>query len=424
MALNEAVVSELRSEFPALQQSANDRPLVFMDGPGGTQVHGSVIRTMSQYLTHANSNVHGAFLHSQRTDETVAEARRALADLLNASRPEEIVFGPNMTSLTFSLSRAIGRALAPGDEIVVTRLDHDANIAPWLALQEKGIVVRHADLDPGDCTLSMASLEEVLTERTRLVALGYASNAVGSINDVARVAELAHKAGAWLYVDAVHYVPHGSIDVQALGCDFLTCSVYKFFGPHLGALYGRYELLESLPAYKVRPADNAPPHKFETGTQSFEAIAGATAAVDYVASVGSRFGREPGQPGSHPEDRRSELVAGMRAIHAYESSLCRKLVTGLQSIPGLKIYGITDPERFHNRVPTVSFTLAGTTPREIAERLAEANIFVWNGNFYALAITERLGLESRGGLLRVGLVHYNTAEEIDFLLEILGDLPR
>lgn len=424
MSLDKATVASLRAEFPALQQTAGGRPLIFLDGPGGTQAHGSVIEAMRRYLIEAISNAHGAFLYSRRTDETTVAARRALADLLNAPQPQEIVFGPNMTSLTFNLSRAIGRTLTPGDEIVVTRLDHDANIAPWLALQERGIVVRHADFDPADCTLDLNSLETAITKRTRVVAVGYASNAVGTINDVRRIVELAHAVGAWVYVDAVHYAPHGPIDVQALGCDFLVCSIYKFFGPHIGALYGRYELLDALPAYKVRPADDAPPDKFETGTPSFEAQAGATAAVDYLASVGQRFGGEfagefPGFTG-----RRQTLKAGMAAIRAYESGLCERLITGLQEIRGLRICGITDPARLDQRVPTVSFTMEGLRPKEIARRLDEANIFAWNGNFYALAVTERLGLEDSGGLLRIGLAHYNTAEEVDTLLGVLADMPR
>lgn len=424
MSLNEASVASLRAEFPALQQKAGGRPLIFFDGPGGTQVHGSVIEAMRRYLVEANSNAHGAFLYSRRTDETTTAARRALADLVNASRPEEIVFGPNMTTLTFSLSRAVGRTLDPGDEIVVTRLDHDANIAPWAALQERGVVIRHADFRPDDCTLDMASLEAAIGERTRLVAVGYASNAVGTINDVRRVVELAHAVGAWVYVDAVHYAPHGPIDVQALGVDFLACSVYKFFGPHAGALYGRYELLDALPAYKVRPAGHAPPDKFETGTQSFEAQAGATAAVDYLASVGQRFGGEFTAGFSGFEGRRRDLKAGLAAIRAYERGLCERLIAGLQHIPGLRIYGITDPALLDRRVPTVSFTLEGLRPDEIARRLNEANIFAWNGNFYALAVTERLGLEDDGGLLRIGLAHYNTAEEVDTLLGVLADMPR
>ena len=424
MALNESAVTELRKKFPALQQTSGGRPLIFMDGPGGTQVHGSVIEAMSHYLVHANSNFHGAFLYSRRTDETVDKARQAVADFLNASQPEEIVFGPNMTSLTFGLSRAIGRTLSPGDEVVVTHLDHDANIAPWMALQERGAILRQADIDPRDCTLDMDSLEAAITPRTKLVALGYASNAVGSINNVARAVEMAHHAGAWVYVDAVHYAPHGPIDVQALGCDFLVCSVYKFFGPHQGVLFGRYDLLASLPAYKVRPASNEPPHKFETGTQSFEAMAGTTAAVDYLASVGRRYGTEftaryPGFTG-----RRLDLKASLSAIRAYERELCQQLVAGLKEIPGLRIYGITDPDCFDQRVPTVSFTMEGLAPQEIARRLGEANIFTWDGNFYALAVTERLGLESQGGLLRVGLAHYNTSEEVNTLLGVLADMPR
>ncbi len=428
MSLDETAVAELRAEFPALNQTMNGRPLIFLDGPGGTQVHGSVIEAMNRYLTEANSNVHGAFLHSRLTDDTVVAARRALADFVNASGPAEIVFGPNMTSLTFNLSRAIGRTLSPGDEIVVTRLDHDGNIAPWLALQEQGAVIRHVDFNVSDCTLEMDSLEAAISPRTKLVALGYASNAVGTINDVRRAVELAHAVGAWVYVDAVHYAPHGSIDVLVLNCDFLVCSVYKFFGPHLGALYGRYELLDSLPAYKVRPADDAPPDKFETGTQSFEAMAGATAAVDYVASVGQRFGGPTrlalAAQSSSIGGRRRDLETGMSAIRAYELKLCHRLVSGLDEIPGLRIHGITDPARFYERVPTVSVTLGGVEPREIAHRLGQANISVWDGNFYALAVTERLGLESRGGLLRVGLTHYNTAEEVDTLLGVLADIPR
>jgi cysteine desulfurase family protein (TIGR01976 family) len=328
-----------------------------------------------------------------------------------------------MTTLTFNLSRAIGKTLEPGDEIVVTRLDHDANIAPWVALEEQGAVVRYVDFDPADCTLDISGLTALLTTRTRLVAVGYASNAVGTINDVSRITELAHEAGAWVYVDAVHYAPHGPIDVQAIDCDFLVCSTYKFFGPHLGALYGRYELLDALPAYKVRPADNDPPAKFETGTQSFEALAGATAAVNYLASVGRRFGGEFAESPSS-KGRRRDLKAGLAAIRAYELGQCQRLIEGLQDIPGLRIYGITEPDRFDQRVPTVSFTLEGTTPNAVARRLDEANIFVWDGNFYALAVTERLGIEEHGGLVRVGLAHYNTAEEVDMLLGVLADMPR
>jgi cysteine desulfurase family protein (TIGR01976 family) len=424
MALNEQAVSELRTEFPALQQTAGGHPLLFLDGPGGTQVHGSVIEAMSRYFAEANSNAHGRFLFSDRTDETIRSAREAVADFVNARDANEIVFGPNMTSLTFNISRAIGRTLSPGDEIVVTRLDHDANIAPWLALEERGAVIRHVDFDPHDCRLDMEGMEAAMTPRTKVVAMGYASNATGTINDVRRVVDLAHAEGAWVYVDSVHYAPHGPIDVQALDCDFLVCSAYKFFGPHHGALYGRYDLLDSLPAYKVRPAPNLAPGKFETGTGNFEAMAGTTAAVDYLASVGRRFGAEFAAQFPGLEGRRRDLKAGLAAIRDYEAGLGKRLLAGMQAIDGLRIYGITDPAHLRERVPTVSFTMEGLTPAEISRRLAEANIFAWAGNFYALAVTEHLGLQDRGGLLRIGLVHYSTAEEVETLLGVLEDMPR
>jgi len=422
--LDDAAVSILRAEFPALQQIKDGRPIHFFDGPGGTQVHGSVIEAIGRYLIEANSNAHGEFLYSHRTDETATEARRALADFVNACTPDEIVFGANMTTLTFHISRAIGKTLKQGDEIILSRLDHDANIAPWLALQERGAVIRHVDFNPVDCTLDMSAMEAAMSSKTRVVAVGYASNATGTINDVNRIAELAHSVGAWLYVDAVHYAPHGPIDVQSIDCDFLVCSTYKFFGPHLGALYGRYALLDALPAYKVRPADNTPPGKFQTGTANFEAMAGATAGINYLASVGRRFGGQYATQYTEFVGRRRDLKVAMASIRAYELGLCRRLIKGLQEISDLTIYGITDPSRFHQRVPTVSFTIKGITPQVIAQRLDAANIFAWNGNFYALSVTEQLGLEEKGGMLRVGLNHYNTAEEVDFLVGVLSDLPR
>ncbi|MDF1513017.1 MAG: cysteine desulfurase-like protein [Anaerolineae bacterium] len=419
---NKAVLN-LRSEFPALQETRNGHAIHFFDGPGGTQVHGSVIDAMSRYLREANSNAHGEFLFSHRTDKTAGDARLALADFVNAPSPNEIVFGPNMTSLTFNMSRAVGKTLEPGDEIVLSRLDHDANIAPWLALQENGAVIRHVNFDPADCTLDMNAMESAITGKTKIVAVGYASNATGTINDVSAIADMAHGVGAWLYVDAVHYAPHGPIDVQAIDCDFLVCSTYKFFGPHLGALYGRFDLLDALPAYKVRPADNVPPGKFQTGTPNFEAMAGATAAIDYLASVGLRYGGNYQQQFEGVEGRRRDLKCAMSAIRAYETALCHRLVEGLHEIPGLTIYGIVNPSEFDWRVPTVSFTIRGLTPQMIARYLGEANIFAWNGNFYALSVTEQLGLEASGGMLRVGLNHYNTADEVDYLLGVLSDMP-
>jgi cysteine desulfurase family protein (TIGR01976 family) len=390
-------LSPVRDKFPALRQTdAAGRPFVYFDGPGGTQVPQTVIDAMADYLAHANANVHGAYLTSRRSDQVIAEAHQAMADFLNAPSPDEIVFGPNMTTLTFNISRAIGRELRPGDEIVVTHLDHDANIAPWLALEEQGVVVRHADFNPADCSLDVEGLVRLLNERTRLVAVGYASNAVGSINDVARIGVMAHDVGAWIYVDAVHYAPHGPIDVQAIEADFLVCSAYKFFGCHVGALYGRYELLDRLQAYKVRPADDVPPHKFETGTKNHEGLAGTTAAINYLADLGAEFGAPFADEYPGFEGRRLTLKTAMAAIRAYERPLVGRMIEGLKEIPGVTLYGITDPARFDQRAPTVAFTLEGYRPRQVAERLGQAGIFVWDGNYYALVVTERRGRSAVG----------------------------
>ena len=419
MALTHDGVMELRQEFPAMKQTLDGRPIAFFDGPGGTQVHGSVIDAIARYYTEANSNAHGAFEFSHRTDATVAAARSVMADFLNAARPDEIVFGPSMTALTFNLSRAIGRTLEPDDEIVVTRLDHDANVAPWVALEERGAVVRMIDFDPKDCTLDMDKLQAAIGPKTRIVAVGAASNAVGTVNDIALIAKWAHAVDAWTTVDAVQYAPHAPIDVQALDVDFLAFSTYKLFGPHLGVLWGRYGFLDALPAYKVIPAGNAPPDKFETGTPNFEGMAGATAAVDYLASVGRRFGPLPADA-----SRREEIVAGMTAIRSYERALAERLVGGLEAIRGVRIYGITDSSRFGERMPVVSFTLEGHAPDEVAGQLGDEAIFVWNGDFYAVHVIERLGLKEAGGLVRIGINHYNTAEEIDRLLAAIGEIAR
>jgi len=417
MALTHDDVMKLRQEFPALGQTFDGRPIAFFDGPGGTQVHGSVMDAITRYYTEANSNAHGAFEFSRRTDETVVAARAAMADFLHAPNPNEIVFGPSMTALTFNLSRAIGRTLAPGDEIVVTRLDHDANVAPWASLEEAGAVIRRIDFDPADCTLDMDGLRAAIGPRTRIVAVGAASNAVGTVNDIERIAEWAHAVEAWIYVDAVQYAPHAVIDVQALDVDFLAFSTYKLFGPHLGVLWGHYELLDQLPPYKVIPAGDTPPDKFETGTPNFEGMAGATAAVDYIVSLGRRFGEPPGT-GS----RRAEIETGMQAVRTYERRLVERLIEGLQTIRGVRIYGITDPARFDERMPVVSFTLEGHTPEEIARRLDDRALFVWNGDFYAVHVIERLGLAEAGGLVRIGINHYNTAEDVDRLLAALGEI--
>ena len=406
----------IRAQFPALAQTVNGHPAVFFDGPGGTQVPQRVIDAISSYLIGANANTHGAFATSQRTDETIAAAHTGMADLLGCD-PDEVVFGPNMTTLTFAMSRAIGRTLGPGDEIVVTRLDHDANVAPWRALEERGVTVRAVDIDIEDCTLDMDDFARQINTNTKLVAIGYASNAVGTINDVAEVVRLAHAVGALAYVDAVHYAPHGPIDVRALDCDFLACSPYKFFAPHMGALYGKREHMTRLQPYKVRPASNEAPDRWETGTKNHEGLAGVAAAIDYLAEVGARV--QPDAP-----SRRQALLAAMTAIQAYERGLSERLIAGLLAIPGLTFYGIADAERFGQRTPTVSVRIAGFTPRELASHLGEQGIFSWDGNYYALSLTERLGVEDSGGMLRIGLAHYNTAEEIDRLLAALNGLAR
>ena len=417
MPLTDNGLMELRAEFPALGQTLDGRPIAFFDGPGGTQLHGSVIDAIARYYTEANSNAHGAFEFSRRTDETVNAARATMADFLGAKRPDEIVFGPSMTALTFNLSRSIGRILEPGDEIIVTRLDHNANVAPWVALEEHGAVIRRIDFDPADCTLDMDGLGAAIGPKTRIVAVGAASNAVGTVNDIAQIAKWAHDAGAWIYVDAVQYAPHAAIDVKALDVDFLSCSAYKFFGPHLGVLWGRHDLLDKLPAYKVIPAADVPPDKFETGTPNFEGMAGAAAAVDYIVSLGRRFGEPPGT-GS----RRAEIETGMRAIRTYERKLAERLIDGLQAIPRVRIYGITDPSRFDERLPVVSFTLEGRAPSDVTRELGERAIFAWSGDFYAVHAIERLGLATSGGLVRIGINHYNTADEVDRLLTAIDEI--
>jgi cysteine desulfurase family protein (TIGR01976 family) len=405
-------VEAVRRRFPALGQLHDGRPMAFFDGPGGTQVPETVIDAISRYYRESNANHGGAFATSRRSDEIVDEAHSAVADLLGVDA-EEITFGPNMTTLTFHISRSIGAVLQPRDEIIVSGLDHQANVDPWLATAaDRNLVVRTWEPALDDCTLRLPELERLLSARTRLVAVGWASNAVGTINPVAKIARLAHEAGAWTYVDAVHAAPHLSLDARAAGADFVACSVYKFFGPHVGALYGRRELLETLPAYKVRPAT----HKFETGTGNFEGYAGALAAVEYLADIGVTAGQAEADA-----DRRTKLVAGMGAIRTYEIELYRHLAEALASIPGVRIIGITDPARVTERTPTAAITIEGLTPREVASRLGEQGIAVWDGDFYATGLIERLGL-ALDGVVRIGLTHYNTVDEIDRLVGALTAL--
>jgi len=412
-------VHALRSEFPALRRLAPDgRPAVFLDGPGGTQVPQRVIDAVGDYYTNTNANAGGAFVTSELSDAMAEEAHAAVADFLGAASPDEIKFGYNMSTLTLHIGRSIGATLRPGDEIVVTTLDHEANVSTWDAMAaDRGLTVRKVDILEDDVTLDLEDLESKLNERTKLVAVGYASNAVGTINPVAEIVARAHEVGALTYVDAVAYAPHGPIDVRDLDTDFLACSAYKWFGPHLGALYGKAEALDRLPAFKVRPAHD----RFETGTPNLEGIAGALAATDYLRDVGRSYGDVADAPGAaDASERRRELVAGMTAIQGYERGLVTRLLDGLLAIPRVTIHGITDPARVAERVPTVSVSLDGMDPRTAAEALGRQGIFTWDGDFYATGLIERLGKADAGGVLRLGLVHYNTADEVDRTLEAIA----
>ncbi len=407
-------ISWVRAQFPSLQLQVNGQQAAFLDGPAGTQVPRQVMEAVQNYFLKSNANTCGTFSTSRGNDAIIASARAAMADFFNCDK-DEVVFGQNMTTITFALSRAIGRELNAGDEIVVTTLDHDANVAPWRALEEKGVVIRQVDIRESDCTLDLDDLKRKITSKTKLVAVGYASNAVGTINPVAEITMLAHAVGALMFIDAVHYAPHGPIDVRALDCDFLVCSTYKFFGPHMGTLYGKREHLQHFRPYKVRPAPDSLPDRWETGTQVQELIAGIGAAVDYLAELGRRC-----DPSA--KDRRSALLAAYRATRQHEMALLSRLVEGLLAIPGLRFFGISDPKRFNDRCSTVSLRLSNHTPIEVAAFLGERGIFTWDGNYYALNLTERLGVEATGGLLRIGLVHYNTMEEVDRLLAALREI--
>ena len=445
----------IRAQFPSLAQTVNGHPATFLDGPGGTQVPQRVIDAISTYLRRDNANTGGAYATSRHTDAMIAEARAAMADFLHCGG-DEVVFGPNMTTLTYAISRAIGRAisdgeLGPGDEIVVTRLDHDANVSPWLQMAEdRGLTVRWAEIHEEDCTLDLADLAAKINSKTKLVAAGYASNAVGTINPVKEIVRLAHAAGALAYIDAVHYSPHGLIDVAALECDFLVCSTYKFFGPHMGVLFGKREHLERLRPYKVRPNTNAIPNCWEWGTLNHECIAGIAACVDYLADVGRPSANESTNGASdgttrmkvpHPSrfskggnnaagtsgvngitERRAAIEAAYQSIHEHERGLLERMMTGLAKIPHLKIYGITDSARFDERCATLAIRIENFTPLQLATQLGERGFFTWDGNYYALNLTEQLDVEKSGGFLRIGLVHYNTHEEVDRLLTALREI--
>ena len=413
-------ISRIRQQFPALS-----RPAIFFDGPGGTQICQQSLKRIQDYLVDCNANHEGAFATSAASDIILDEAHAAMADFYNAARPEEIVFGNNMTTLTLHLSRSLAKILNPDDEILVTRLDHDANIAPWLLVAEdRGCKVTWVDFDVEDGTLKLDEFAKALERKPKIAAFGYASNSLGTINPVKKMVAMAKEAGAITYIDAVQYAPHGPIDVQDLGCDFLVSSPYKYFGPHAGVLYGRYDLLEELQAYKVRTSPKMPPGKFETGTQNHEGIAGVLGALEYFAWIGEEFGKEHtlsleelGYTG-----RRLTFKKAMTAIRAYEFELSRALLKTLESVPNLCIYGLTDPRALEQRVATFSFRIEGQHPREVAKKLGERGIYVWDGNYYALAISERLGVEESGGMVRVGAAHYNTVDEIEKLGEALREI--
>lgn len=411
-------VHVVRQQFPSL-----DRPAIFLDNPAGTQISKPSLDRINKYLLECNANHGGLFESSRKSDEILHEAHAAMADFLNAARPEEIIFGNNMTTLTLHISRSLAKNLREGDNILVTRLDHDANIAPWmLAAEDKGCNLIWVDIDVEQGKLDLDDFARALERKPKIAAFGYASNLLGTVNPVKKLTKMAHDAGALVYIDAVQYAPHGPIDVQDIGCDFLVCSSYKFFGPHAGTLYGKYDLLDELKAYKVRPASDELPYKFETGTQNHEGIAGVLGALEYLEWLGNQFGgdraatwKEAGFSG-----RRLVLKQAMSVMQEYETELSGALIQTIESVPGTRIHGVTDFDRLNERVPTVSFTLEGKRPEKVAEEIGKQNIYVWNGHNYALAIVERMGLLEAGGMIRVGPVHYNTLDEISRFGEVLN----
>ena len=405
----------VRARFPSLSITDDGRRRIYFDNPAGTQVPASVAEAMSDCLLKHNANQGGYFRTAREADEIVAGAREAMADLLNAPSPDEIVFGQNMTTITLHISRSIGRLLQAGDEIILSRMDHDANVWPWVLLaRDLDLEVKWLPFDAGTFEFDIDVLDELLTERTRLVCVGGASNLTGTINDIKGICAKARAAGALTYIDGVQSVPHIATDVQDLDCDFLVCSPYKFFGPHQGVLWGRRDVLEQLEPYKVRPAPEGIPGCFETGTQSHEGYAGTAAAVDYFAWIGERMAGVTG--------RRNALRAAMEMLFDYEKGLAAHLVEGLMRIDGVTVQGITAPESMDRRVPTVAFTHASVASTHIAEALAKENIFVWSGHNYAVEVVKTLGIYDSGGAVRIGPVHYNSIGEIDETLDALQQI--
>ncbi len=404
-------LNKVREQFPALSQLHNDKPVIFFDGPGGSQVPRSVTEHMSHYLGHYNSNLGGHYFSSKITTDLMQQAREHAQALLNAECSGNIVFGANMTSLTFQLSRAISRDWQIGDEVVVTALDHYSNVSSWQqAAEDKGAIVHRARINEEDCTLDTEHLISLLNNNTKLVAVTFASNSTGSIVDVKRIVEAAHQVGAMVYVDAVHYAPHQLIDVQDLGCDFLACSAYKFFGPHVGIAYVSQDWLHSLKPYKVEPATNIGPGRFETGTQSFEGLAGVVSAIRYLAQLGN------------PNDTlRKRLVDSFKLYNQYEQQLSEYFLQKLDQLEGVTLFGLNTPESYF-RTPTFAIRFDQYPPEFVAKTLGENNICVWNGHFYALGLVRQLGIEHSGGVIRIGFMHYNTKSEIDRLFDVLSSL--
>ncbi len=410
-------LTTIRRHFPALDAARHDAPRIYFDNPAGTQVPSGVVERMADCLQFSNANLGGYFLSSKSADKVVQQARDAMADFINAPSADEIIFGQNMTSLTFQVSRSIGRLFSAGDEIILSRMDHDANVWPWVMLaRDHGLEVRWLDFDTETFEFDLHKLDELINSRTRLICIGGASNLIGTINDVKSVCARASGEGILTYIDAVQSAPHIPTDVQDIGCDFLVCSAYKFFGPHQGILWGKSDVLQRLEPYKVRPAYDAPPWCFETGTQSHEGMAGTAAAVDYFAEIGETMAADHHAAWSHFEGRRRDVHAAMDYLRVYEEQLTAQLITGLQALPGVKVQGITDLSSLKRRVATVSFTHANKASADIARELAEKNIFVWSGHNYAVEAAMALGLYETGGVVRVGPVHYNSAAEVDSLL--------
>ena len=418
MALN---IKTIREQFPALALKDEGKARIYLDNPGGTQVPRQVLERMEHYLIHTNSNHGGPFRTSVESDKVLKDAHQGMADLLNAKSADEIVFGANMTSLTFAVSRSIGRLLKRGDVILLTRMDHDGNVGPWLHLAEDlGLEVKWLNFDLKTYEYDLEEAQSIFKDNNiKLAAINYASNCLGTINNVKALTEMAHLSDTLVFVDAVQYVPHGPTDVQDIGCDFLACSPYKFFGPHQGVLWGKAELLEKLEAYKVRPAENTAPGKFETGTQLHEGQAGTLGVLEYLEWLGETMGAEYLENFPEFSGRRKKLHAAMLAIQDYEQTLSSRLIEGLQNLAGVDVKGISAVKDLARRVPTVSFTVKNQNPEEIAVKLAAENIFVWDGHNYALEAVRLLGIEEAGGVVRIGPVHYNTLEEIDRTLEVL-----